>query len=70
MPNLKRQLNSRSPSPSDFNSAYNDANKLPHIDLSDNSRRHSVHQKVPNTTAGVSMGGMEDIVSNMSSVKM
>ena len=42
LPNLKRQLNSRSPSPSDFQSAYNDANKLPHIDLSDNARRGSV----------------------------
>lgn len=49
MPNLKRQLNSRSPSPSDLN-AYNDANKLPNIDLSDISRRHSTTQQVPNTT--------------------
>jgi len=67
MPNLKRQLNSRSPSPG--GDAYTDANKLPNIDLSDNSRRHSTQQKMPNTAVGIS-SGMDDIMSNMSSVKL
>jgi len=66
MPNLKRQLNSRSPSPGD---AYTDANKLPNIDLSDNSRRLSSQQKVPNTTAGNS-SGVDDIMSKLPNIDL
>ena len=64
MPNLKRQLNSRSPTPNatgfDFNSVYSNAmtaeGRLPEIDAN-GMRRNSIGQRPPMT------GTMDDVIS-------